>query len=119
MPSKLSLDYESIGRNILRSEVMGLHMRDRALRILLAAHGRAPVYEGPGRDEHRGRYRSSFRIESTSRGGVKHDRAEATVINDAPEAVFVEFGARAYKGIPARPAQHILGSSMMAAAGDE
>lgn len=119
MPSKMSFSYEAIGSQILRSNLMEAHMRDRAQRILLAAVDRAPVYDGPDRDEHRGRYRASFEISSTKQGGVKHDRAEAVVSNTSPEAIFVEKGARAYKGIPARPGQHILGQAMMAAEGDE
>lgn len=119
MSSKMSFSYEAIGSQILRSNLMEAHMRDRAQRILLAALDRAPVYDDPDRDEHRGRYRASFRIESTKQGGDRHDRAEAKVVNDAPEAIWVELGARAYKGIPARPAQHILGQAMMAAEGDE
>ena len=44
-------------------------MRERAERIKEAAEARAPVYSGPGRDEHRGRYKESFSIETTSHGG--------------------------------------------------
>lgn len=119
MPSKMSFNYDAIGSQILRSNLMEAHMRDRAQRILLAAVDRAPVYDGPDRDEHRGRYRSSFRIESTKQGGDRKDRAEAKVVNDSPEAIWVEKGARAYEGIPARPGQHILGQAMLAAEGDE
>ena len=94
-------------------------MRKRAERIKEAAEARAPVYSGPGRDEHRGRYKESFRVETTDHGGDHHDRGEATCLNDSPEAIWVERGARAYGDIPARPAQHIMAQAMMAAAGDE
>jgi hypothetical protein len=117
--SKLSLDYDAIGSEILRAPWMVEHMRSRANRIMEDAQGRAPVYEGPGRDEHRGRYKESFRVETTSHGGDRGNRAEAKVINDSPEAIFVEAGARAYGKIPARPGQHIMAAAMMAAAGDE
>lgn len=117
--SKISFSYDAIGSEILRSDFMEAHMRQRAQRMLTAAWDRAPVYTGDDKDEHRGRYRASLRVETTSHGGDRGDRAEGKVIADSPEAVFVEFGARAYKGIPARPGQHVLGQAMMAAAGDE
>jgi hypothetical protein len=119
VPSKMSFSYEAIGSEILRAPWMVAHMESRARRIKELAESRAPVYEGPGRDEHRGRYKASFEVTSTNHGGDRHDRAEATCTNTAPEAIWVEKGARAYEGIPARAGQHILGSSMMAAAGDE
>lgn len=117
--SKMSFSFENIGSQILRADWMVAHMEARAQKIKEMAESHAPVYSGPGRDEHRGRYKESFSVESTSHGGDRGDRAEARAVNSAPEAIWVEKGARAYGGIPARPGQHILGSSMMAAAGDE
>ena len=117
--SKISFSYDAIGSEVLRAPWMVEHMRARAERIKELAESRAPVYDGPGRDPHRGRYKDSFKVETTDHGGNRHDRGEATVIADSPEAIFVEKGARAYGKIPARAGQHILGSSMMAAAGDE
>ena len=81
--SRIWFDYDAIGSEILRSDWMVEHMRSRAERIDEAAEARAPVYSGPGRDEHRGRYKESFRVETTSHGGDRHDRAEATV-EDSP-----------------------------------
>ena len=117
--SKISFSYDAIGSEILRAPWMVEHMKARAQRIKELAESRAPVYDGPGSDPHRGRYKASFRVESTDHGGFKHDRAAGVVINDAPETVFVEFGHRAHGAIPAQEGQHVLGSSMMAAAGDE
>ena len=117
--SRMSFDYDAIGAEILRADYMVEAMRKRAERIKEAAESRAPVYEGPGRDEHRGRYKESFSIETTSHGGDRRDRAEAKVVNSSPEAIWVEKGARAYGKIPARPAQHIMAQAMMATAGDE
>jgi hypothetical protein len=119
MPSSMSFSYENIGSQILRADWMVAEMEKRANRIKEAAESRAPVYDGPDRDPHRGRYKESFSVEATPRGGDRHDRAEAKVINDSPEAIWVEAGARAYGGIPARPGQHIMAQAMMAAAGDE
>ena len=117
--SKMSFSYDAIGSEILRADWMVEHMRARAQLMLTAAWDRAPVYTGEDRDDHRGRYRAAFRVETTDHGGYKHNRASASVIAESPEAVFVEFGHRAHGHIPAQAGQHILGSSMMAAAGDE
>lgn len=59
-------------------------MRNRAEEVRRRAVGYAP--------EHSGVYKQSFRIESTRRGGVRGDRAEARVINSAPHAAAVEWG---------------------------
>jgi hypothetical protein len=117
--SKMSFSYDAIGSEILRADFMVAHMKDRAERMLTAAWDRAPVYAGDDKDEHRGRYRASLRVETTSHGGAKGNRASASVVADSPEAVFVEFGHRAHGKIPAQDGQHVLGSALMAAAGDE
>lgn len=119
MASKMSFSYEAIGSQILRADWMVAHMEARAQKIKEMAESRAPVYDGSGPDPTRGSYKASFRVESTSRGGDRHNRAEATVVNDDPTAIFIEKGTRAHDGIPAMPGRHILGSSLMAAAGDE
>jgi hypothetical protein len=54
----------------------------------------APVGSPAEPDEHAGRYKASFSVEVHTRGGATHDRAEAIVKNDSPEAVYVEFGDR-------------------------
>jgi hypothetical protein len=125
--SKLSLSYDGIGA-LLRSAGMETEMIRRATRVKELAESRAPVYSGTGHDPHRGRYKDSFRIDSTLRGGYRNDRAEASVINDSPEAVFVEYGAQAHTTtvrsrpgrdytirVPALPARHVLGSALEAA----
>jgi hypothetical protein len=43
-------------------------------------------------DEHPGLYISSFKIRSHRFGGIHKDRAEAVVYNDAPDALWVEYG---------------------------
>ena len=67
-------------------ERTGRHIMDRA--ILLAPVG------SPLGDEHAGRYKASFHMESHRFGGATNDRAEAIVYNDSPEAKYVEFGHR-------------------------
>lgn len=39
-----------------------------------------------------GQYLGGFKVDSRRNGGVKHDRVEAIVYNDAPSAFWVEFG---------------------------
>jgi hypothetical protein len=86
---KLSHDRRGMGE-LLRSEMMLRVVVRRAELIRALAEATAPV--GDERDPHRGRYKASFHIRSSRRGGATRDRAEAIVSNDAPEAVFVEWG---------------------------
>jgi hypothetical protein len=58
------------------------------------AEALAPVGSPWEPDEHAGRYKASFSVEVHTLGGATHDRAEAIVSNDSPEAVYVEFGER-------------------------
>jgi hypothetical protein len=66
-------------------------MEAHAEEIKLRAEVIAPVYAGRG-DKHSGRYKASFHVKSHLHGGATKDRAEAIVYNDAPEAIYVEFG---------------------------
>lgn len=84
-------DHAGVGR-MLRSDFMERAMRVKAEGIMARAVALAPV--GRGRDKHPGRYKASFHIRSHSRGGATRDRAEAIVYNDAPEALYVEYGHR-------------------------
>jgi hypothetical protein len=88
--SRMHFSYEGIGE-MLRSPWMEAHMLERADRMKDHAEAIAPVYQGKS-DKHRGRYKASFRTHSIRDGGWRHDRAAGILINDAPEAVFVEFG---------------------------
>lgn len=88
--SKVTLSYDGIGE-MLRSDFMVAEMERRAEKVLTVAESTAPVDEaGP----HPGRYKGAFSIASTKQGGTRHNRAEARVINDAPEAPYVEYGTR-------------------------
>lgn len=84
------MSYAGVGE-LLRSAEMEAEMRRRGELVKQQCEATAPVFE-PG--PHPGRYRDAFRVESTREGGVKHDRAAAKVVNDAPENVAVEFGNR-------------------------
>ncbi|WP_037576802.1 HK97 gp10 family phage protein [Phaeacidiphilus oryzae] len=89
MANKFTLDKGGVGE-LLRSEGMRAEMLRRAELIKAAAEETAP--EGGPRDPHRGLYRSSFVVVSSTRGGFKDDRAAAAVGNTAPYAADVEYG---------------------------
>jgi hypothetical protein len=72
-------------------------MVDRGRKVMEYAQATAPVYEGTGEDPHRGRYKGSFRLQAFAHGGRHHDRAEARITNDAPEAKMVEYGGHVWE----------------------
>lgn len=116
--SRMSFSYEEIGAQILRSDFMEEHMKERAQKIADQATSLAAVSDRPG-DPHRGRYRyglgglGGFAVSTVrSGGGYKHDRCEGTVTNDAPEAVYQEFGTSN------QPGRHTLRLAVEAAAYD-
>lgn len=77
----------------LQSDMMQDMVRGVGEKIMARAISMAPV-GSPVDDEHPGRYAASFHMRVRARGGATLDRAEAVVYNDAPEAVWVEFGHR-------------------------
>lgn len=79
---------------MLRSDFMQAAMLARADAIKRRAESIAPVGSEREDDPHSGRYKASFHTRVHDRGGATHDRAEAVVYNDAPEAFWVEFGHR-------------------------
>ena len=81
-------DHAGIGE-MLRADFMEGTMVVYAEGIKAFAEAISPVDEtGP----HPGRYKASFHIRHHNRGGATNDRAEAIVYNDAPEALYVEYG---------------------------
>jgi HK97 gp10 family phage protein len=105
--STISFSYTGIGE-MLRSPEMEKEMLRRAEKVKAEAERSAPVGD-PRRDTHSGRYKASFHIDTTRRGGVRSDRAAAYISNDSPEAVFVEFGTSRQVG------RHILRNALNAA----
>jgi hypothetical protein len=102
--STMSFSYEEIGAQILRSEMMEDHMRERAEKIADMATSLAVVSDRPS-DPHRGRYRygeggiGGFKVSTVrSGGGYKGDRCMGTVENNAPEAAYQEFGTSTQPG---------------------
>lgn len=75
---------------LLRSSEIEAEMLRRAELIKSVAESIAPE-GGPG-DPHSGTYKASFYATSTSRGGLRRDRATATVGNSAYYARWVEYG---------------------------
>lgn len=71
-------------------------MRRRAEVIKSVGEATSPV--GVVRDPHPGEYKASWVVTSTSRGGIRRDRATATVTNTADHARFVEYGTERYDG---------------------
>lgn len=96
--------------DLLNAPFMVAEMRRRAERVAARAAATAPV-GNPATDRHAGRYKASFRVESGAGGGVNHDRAYGRVINDAPEAFYVEFGTSRQE------ARHTLRNALHEAAG--
>ncbi len=80
--AKFRGDYKGIGK-MLRSKQMQREMETRAERVKSKAEGLAP------RDS--GRYADSFKVETGVREGRK-PRAVSKVVNDAPNAPYVEWG---------------------------
>jgi hypothetical protein len=76
---------------MLNAQFMVRHMHRVGDAIQRRAEAIAPV--GPPTDPHAGRYKASFHVRSHTHGGATHDRAEAIVWNDSPEALFVEYGS--------------------------
>lgn len=105
MAARYNPSYRGLGE-LLRSPEMEAEMRRRAEKIKVAAEASAPVYT-PG--THPGRYKAAFTITSERRGGARKDRAAAYVVNDAPEALYVEYGTRN------NPAHHTLLKALDAA----
>jgi hypothetical protein len=89
-------DHRGVGE-MLRAPFMQDVMLRHAEEIRTRAEVISPVDEnGP----HPGRYKGSFHIRVSARGGATNDRAEAVVYNDSPEAIYVEYaswGAEPYR----------------------
>ena len=103
--------YEGIGQ-MLRSDFLKAEMARRGAAVLAQCIATAPVYHGDWVDPHRGRYKDSFSMTTTSAGGWKGDRAAAIIENSAPEARWVEFGTGRQR------AHHTMLNALMSAAGD-
>lgn len=90
--------YEGIGE-LLRSEMMVAAMAERAKAVQEMAEQLAPESIVGSTLSPPGRYKKSFRVETSKRGGFRKNRAEAKVVNDDPVAVFVEYGTTKMPGM--------------------
>lgn len=108
----IEISYSGLGA-MLNSDFMVAEMARRAAKVRAYGETIAPIYSGRGRDATRGRYKASFSDGAFPGGGVHHDRAEGWVENDAPEALYVEYGNKG-----AEP-HHTMYRALSEGAGDE
>ncbi len=108
--AKFRASYSGIGA-MLRSKWMLDEMVRRAGLVKERAEQTAPVGQGTAADP-AGGYRSSFKVVPVERGGSKHNRAEALVVNDDAAAWHVEYGSAA------TPGDHTLLKSLDVLRGD-
>lgn len=90
MSGTVTVFYDGIGE-MLRSDFMVAEMERRAEKVRAVAVATAPV---DASSDHPGRYKESFAVSSAKHGGIHKDRAQAIVSNDAPEALYVEYGTK-------------------------
>jgi hypothetical protein len=90
MSTRLTIKHQGVGE-MLNASFLRRHLERVGHAIASYAEAIAPV--GPPTDPHAGRYKASFHVRSHTHGGATHDRAEVIVWNDAPEAMFVEWGS--------------------------
>jgi hypothetical protein len=95
MAARFTASYTGIGQ-MLVAPYMIEEMGARADRVLARCVETAPVYTGPFLDLHRGRYKASFHRspETIKTSGKGTKRALGRVVNDSPEAFWVEYGTR-------------------------
>ncbi|WP_306317206.1 MULTISPECIES: HK97 gp10 family phage protein [unclassified Streptomyces] len=97
MAARVKLKRKGVGE-MLRMESMQAEMERRAEVIKSVAVAISPVYRGPTG----GRYKASWKVSSRKRGGVRKNRATATVRNNSYYARWVEYGTERV------PAHHVL-----------
>ncbi|QLJ01540.1 HK97 gp10 family phage protein [Streptomyces sp. NEAU-sy36] len=99
MAARFKMSRKGVGQ-LLKSEMIRADLVRRAHEIEGAAVAMSPV--GGSGDPHPGRYKSSWSVDSTARGGRRRDRAAAYVRNGSYYARWVEYGTERV------PARHVL-----------
>ena len=89
MAARFKLKRKGVGE-LLRSEMIRADLVRRASAIEAVAVALSPV--GGAGDPHPGEYKGSWKVSSRVRGGVRRNRATATVSNTAYYARWVEYG---------------------------
>jgi hypothetical protein len=89
--SSYTPDHTAIGLWLNSGDMLAL-VEEVGLDIMARAVAKSPVGTEAEGDDHPGLYISSWKIRTQTYGGATHDRAEAIVYNDAPDALYVEFG---------------------------
>jgi hypothetical protein len=84
-------DYHGIGQ-MLNMPEMYKALEDRISRVRDLCEATAPVGSPAEPDKHAGRYKAGFKTAVYPRHGAKKDRPEGYVINDTPDAFWVEYG---------------------------
>jgi hypothetical protein len=106
--SQYNADYTAVGA-FLNSDMLLRVVETVAEEIKGIAIAMSPVGSLAEGDEHPGLYIASWKTRSQLYGGATHDRAEAIVYNDSPDALYVEFGSYG------REPYHVLLRAAMAA----
>lgn len=99
MAARFKMNRKGVGQ-LLRSEMIRADLVRRAENIKVTAVALSPV--GEADDEDRIRYKASWEVDSTRRGGRRRDRAVAYVRNPTYYARWVEYGTERV------PAHHVL-----------
>jgi hypothetical protein len=102
------LDPVAFREHVLNAEFMVEHMRASAEKAKAFAEAIAPFDPDSSDGTH---YRDAFRVATRRDGGLHGDRAEATLWNDDPAAVYVEFGTERTE------AHHVLTRALDAVGG--
>lgn len=105
--SRYTASYKGIGQ-LLCADFIEADMLRRAERVKSVAESTAPVGKSKA-DKHRGRYKASFQASAGIRQGKRTRRACGRVVNTAPEARWIEYGAKG------TPRYRTLGNALMAA----
>jgi hypothetical protein len=90
--SSYTPDHAAIGV-WLNSEMLTSVVERVAERIKDRAVVMSPIGTVAEGDEHPGLYISSWKMKTELYSGATHDRVAAIVYNDAPDAIYVEFGS--------------------------
>jgi hypothetical protein len=89
--TSFSSSYEGIHEMLNMPEMFAL-MQSHADKVRALAEASAPVGSPAEPDSHSGRYKAGFHTAVFPDHGAKHDRPEGYVINDTPDAFWVEYG---------------------------
>lgn len=110
-------DYAAFREAVLQADFMVEEMARRGEKVKAIAEQTAPYDPESTDGDH---YRESFELRTTREGGLRHNRAEAMVVNTDPAAFVIEMGTvRTTKdGRTVRTPKHRTLGRALDAAGD-